>query len=101
MFSLVEAVTQGVEGLTLKPADQAAVRLALVYARAIDEGDAAVEKAGPPLLAALEALGMTPRARANMKGVTSDGPVANPLDELRARRAARADRTPAVDAAAP
>lgn len=101
MFSLVDAVRQGVEALNLKPADQAAVRLALAYAQAVDDGEAAVEKVGPPLLAALESLGMTPRARANMKGVTSDGPVANPLDELLARRAARANRAADMDAAAP
>lgn len=98
MFSLVDAVRQGVETLELKPADQGAVQLALAYAVSVDSGEAPIEKVGPPLLAVLEALGMTPRARANMKGVTSGGPVADPLDELRARRAARERDASAVDA---
>jgi len=90
-----------VEVLALAPVDQAAVQLALTYAAAVDAGEP-VEKVGPPLLAVMEALGMTPRARAALaKGVTSAGPSASPLDELRARRAARQDRTPDLDATAP
>ena len=53
---------------------------------------------GPKLLTALESLGMTPRARAAvLRGVASDGDAPNPLVDLRARRAARVDDTPAVD----
>jgi hypothetical protein len=55
---------------------------------------------GPKLLAALDALALTPRARAAItKGVTGDKPAADPIDELRARRAARQHHAPAVDPA--
>jgi hypothetical protein len=82
------------------PADQAVVELALVYARRIDEGGDP-NKLGPPLLAVLESLQMTPRSRA----ATSKGGAGhatrprNPLDELRNRRAARERDTAAMDAA--
>ncbi|MBW0136852.1 terminase small subunit [Pseudonocardia abyssalis] len=79
--------------------DQAAVELAVSYARAIDEG-AELHKIGPLLLSALEALLLTPRARAAaLKKGTDDKPAANPLDELRERRARR-DGAPAVDTTA-
>lgn len=43
---------------------------------------------GPKLLAALESLGMSPRARAALKGgKPDDKPGKSPLDELRAARA--------------
>jgi hypothetical protein len=100
-MSLVEAVRGAVEVLALAPADQGAVQLALTYAAAVDAGEP-VEKVGPPLLAVLEALGMTPRARAALtKGVTNGVPVASPLDELRARRAARQHGPEDLDPAAP
>lgn len=99
-MSLLNAVRAAVESLDLTPADQGAVQLALTYADAIDAGEP-VEKVGPPLLNALEALGMSPRARAALtKGVKSDSPIASPLDELRARRAARQDRAADLDASA-
>jgi len=45
---------------------------------------------GPKLLAALDALGLTPKARTAGKEAPGGQPKpANPLDELRARRAAR------------
>jgi len=55
---------------------------------------------GPKLLAALDALLLTPRARVAMKGGTDGKPAANPLDELAAARA-RLGRSEAVDATAP
>jgi hypothetical protein len=56
---------------------------------------------GPKLLAALESLQMSPRARsAVQKGSTGDQPSANPLDQLAERRAGRS-RPAGVDAAAP
>lgn len=80
--------------------DAAARELALTYAQQIDEG-ADLSKLGPALLACLEALLMSPRARAAAKkAVTSDQPAANPLDQLAERRAGRG-RPEAVDAAAP
>ena len=48
---------------------------------------------GPKLLAALTALGMTPAARGALAGKVNpapDGAVRSPLDELRAKRAAKA-----------
>jgi hypothetical protein len=55
---------------------------------------------GPKLLAALESLEMSPRARgAAKKGTADDKPSANPLDELAARRAGLGNPAP-VDATA-
>ena len=76
--------------------DRAAADLALRYAERIDD-DAdwqdrqrdPLAELGPKLLAALTALGCTPAARKGIvKPETAEKP-ANPLDELRARRAAR------------
>lgn len=57
---------------------------------------------GPKLLAALDALGMSPRARAALqKGAKNgDRPAPSRLDELRAARA-RKNAAPTADAAAP
>lgn len=53
---------------------------------------------GPKLLATMDALLITPKARSALqKGVKDAGKRRNPLNELRARRAARVDNTPAVD----
>lgn len=89
-MTLADAVAGSLAGLALQSCDHAAAELAMVYALRIDDGEP-VEKLGPPLLAALEALGMTPRARAALvrKG-ESDVPQRSPLDELRARREQRA-----------
>lgn len=74
--------------MPLTPGDNAAAQLAIHYAAALDAGDD-LTKIGPALLAALEALGMTPRARKSLvKGGDGDGPT-SPLDELRRKRAAR------------
>lgn len=79
------------------PRDAAAAALAQTYADEIDNdhepceecgcrGGGDLTKLGPALLAALEALGLTPRAR---KAVKSDvqQPAANALDQLADRRA--------------
>jgi hypothetical protein len=56
---------------------------------------------GPKLLATLDSLLLTPRARAAAKkAVTSDQPAANPLDQLATARA-RKSRAPDLDATAP
>lgn len=56
---------------------------------------------GPKLLAALESLQLTPRARAAAQKVSpGDQPRSNPIDQLAVRRAGRRG-APAVDAAAP
>jgi hypothetical protein len=98
-MSLVTAVRAAVKALSLAPEDQAAVQLAIRYAVAIDAGEP-VEKVGPPLLVVLESLGMTPKARAAVKGGTSASPSDSPLDELRARRVRR-NGPEDLDAAAP
>jgi hypothetical protein len=97
-MSLREEVEAALDAEPVTSRDRGAAALALTYATDIDAG-ADLSKLGPPLLAALEALGLTPRAR---KAVKSDGqqPAANPLDELAAARA-RLSRPQAVDAAAP
>lgn len=81
--------------------DAAVAALALTYARQIDAGEGDLAKLGPPLLAALEALHLSPRARATAsRGIKPDAkPVANPLDQLAARRAGKS-RAPDLDAAA-
>jgi len=85
----------------LKDPKEPAAVLALEYAEAIDAGgDLAAY--GPKLLSCLDALLLTPRARAAVKKVMEpdDSQPASPLDELRARRAARQRGASAVDAAA-
>lgn len=55
---------------------------------------------GPKLLATLDALGLTPKARSAVKkGVSDDKPAANPLDEL-ANARARKGRAESLDASA-
>lgn len=99
--TLAETLQKSLEGLDLLPRDDAAVRLAKHYATLLDGGADAV-KMGPAYLACLEALGMTPRARAAIagKGVAPGGTGDNPLDRLRARRV-RPDGAKAMDPAAP
>lgn len=96
MEDAVRKAAVAIEGV-----DLAAVELAATYGAAIDDGGD-VDKTGPLLLAALESLLMTPRARAaTVKGGDRDGRAGSPLDELRARRGARVNNPPAVDASAP
>jgi hypothetical protein len=92
---LTEAVTTAVAGVEAR--DQAVAELALTYARAIDAGVEDLSKVGPALLAALEALQLSPRARKAVK--IDDKPGANPLDEL-ANARARKSRAETVDAGA-
>lgn len=89
---LEKAVKSAVSGLSLLPQDSAAVELAITYARSVDSLQEPVSKSGPPLLAVLEALGMTPRGRtALLRGAKSSEqqPAGDPIDELRQRRARR------------
>lgn len=82
------------------PEDKATAELALTYARSIDEGGD-LTKLGPALLACLEALLMSPRARAAAKKVVSDDkPAASALDQLASARA-RKGRAADLDATAP
>jgi hypothetical protein len=77
-----------------------AAELALTYAARVDLDHELLGELGPKLLVCLDALLLTPKARAAVKAVTNAGPTASPLDELRARRAARQRDTAALDAPA-
>lgn len=91
-MSLVESVRASLEALEPDARDGAARALALEYAAQVDAAPEMLEALGPKLLAALDALGMTPRARSSaVKGAPSAA--ANPLDQLRARRAERGSGT--------
>lgn len=84
--------------------DQAVRELALTYARSIDtrgcnecgHPGAELNRLGPALLAALEALQLSPRARKAVTPVAGQ-PKTNPLDQLAARRAGKG-RAAALDA---
>lgn len=101
-MSLESAVTAAlaVDGGPVTERDKATVELALAYARDLDAGGD-ITKVGPHLLAALDALLLTPRSRAAAlrKGTPGEAASRSPLDELRARRARR-NGTEAVDSAA-
>ena len=88
---VAEAVEASTSSVDVR--DKAAARLALAYASAIDAGGD-LAKLGPPLLAALEALQLSPRAR---KAVARDESPTNPLDQL-AQRRARKGAPPGLDA---
>lgn len=100
-MALETSIRAALEKLPLEPQDAGTAELALTYAQAIDNGSAELEKAGPQLLAVLESLLMSPRARAAiLKGGRNEPVARSPLDELRARRAARTSGTTSVDTAA-
>lgn len=86
---LVPAVRETLGALDVGPQDAAAVRLALRYAKTIDDNPDpawAMRWIGPLLLDALEQLGATPAARARLKtGSTAAAPVSQ-LAKLRAAR---------------
>lgn len=90
--TLLAAVQAALGEVEKEPKEAGAVRLALVYAEQIDDDPAQLAKLGPGLLAVLESLAMTPRARAAVlgKGVAPrDNVPKSRADELRERRAAR------------
>lgn len=86
------AVAETVANLDLGPADAGTVRLTERLAAEIDSADPAMratvlDRLGPRLLSCLEALGASPRARAQLgKGGTPRG--GGKLDQLRAARSA-------------
>jgi hypothetical protein len=85
---LVDFVRESTERLDLQPEDTAVVALALSYAARIDiapvaEAVKVLNDLGPKLLAAMQALGATPQARALQgKKPTPDATV-SPLAKLR------------------
>lgn len=89
----LQTLTQVIEAVlrTEQPEarDAGAAALMLIYAKNIDEGGD-VAKLGPALLASMEALHLTPRARAlaarGVKTSAATAAPASPLDELRVRR---------------
>lgn len=104
-MTLRDVVDAALTAESTEPGDEAVAELARRYAAAIDAGfdnPADVAKVGAALLSALEALHLSPRARAAaQKGLKPSG--ASPrtrLDELRERRA-RKDAAPPADAAVP
>lgn len=110
-MSLREEVEAALDAEPVSNRDRATAALALVYAERIDGKvrcedcggpiGADLTKLGPALLAVLESLLLSPRARAAAKKAVTDAkPAANPLDQLAAARSRRG-RPQAVDAAAP
>src|ERR1700743_1131411 len=97
-ISMSEVFRAALTSVSPDARDAAAARLADTYCREIDMGGD-LAKLGPPLLAALEALQMTPRARAVAQrgGRGEPEPVADPINELGLRRA-RKSRTADLDA---
>ena len=88
MNGLERVVRDALSANEISAVDKATAELALTYARYIDAGDE-LSKLGPALLSCLAALGMTPAARAALVKGGTGASVASPLDELKARRAAR------------
>ena len=85
------AVEEAIGSLNLAPEDAAAVRLARSYAAAIDTAanpQDALERFGPKLLAALNALGASPRSRSILRARGGGGGNAGPnrLTQLREAR---------------
>jgi hypothetical protein len=100
--TLTEALSAALAALDRKPEDAAAVALARLYAARLDSENADLVKEGPLLLSVLESLGMTPKGRAAVlgKGGGKGAPPGNRLDELRAKRRARANGAAPVDSSA-
>lgn len=103
-MTLRNRVDEALKAVDLQPSDMAAVELARLYADEIDridaragtpeEGSAGLKEYGPKFLSALDALGLTPKARQARskasKGGASDAPApADPADEIRKRREQR------------
>lgn len=83
--TLTYAVEEALEALTLTDEDAAAIGLVTLYAAAIDADPTVLSEMGPKLLAALESLGATPRARAGIMRKQGPG-VSTELGNLRAQR---------------
>ncbi len=82
---LLPAVTETISALSLEAEDAAMVKLALHYARTIDQSpkrEYTTRWVGPELMKCLESLGASPAARARLrKGDTADLP--SPVAGLR------------------
>jgi hypothetical protein len=103
MGDMVDSVRAAADAVATETRDGAVLALALEYATRLDREhkcsdcgrglDADLSRVGPALLAALEALQLSPRARKQVK--VHDTPVTNPLDQLAAHRAGK-NRTAGV-----
>lgn len=83
------AVQATINALQTAPEDTGAVKLAHSYAKAIDEAEdraEALERLGPKLLACLESLGATPKARAAIRKGDTGGQSQGELAALRSAR---------------
>lgn len=91
--TLRDALLFALARVDVEDRDQATVALAMSYAAAIDANPASLADFGHRYLRALDALMLTPQARAHAaRGVNADQRTeVSPLDELRARRRARGD----------
>lgn len=108
-MTMRDAVETSLAADTVADSDRAVADLALAYADAIDEDAGQLKDLGPKLLAALEAMQLSPRARSlarlhalGDRGGQQGGSAGSEqggLDELRIRRARKSD-PPAVDAPA-
>ena len=78
------AVGRALRATPLQASDGAIEELVRSYARKIDSDDRALLLLGRQFTEALVQLGMTPKARAAVKGAVP--PVSSGLDEIRARR---------------
>jgi hypothetical protein len=100
MKKITDELDEALKVMSLPDSDKPAIELARQYAMMIDSFPLEhLEKIGPKLLAALESLGMTPKARASIvKGKDNDSTTnKSPLDELRARRDQRQRNATSLD----
>lgn len=102
-MTLRNRVDEALQAVDLQPSDAAAVALARLYADEIDaidgraeEGDTTspgLKEYGPKFLSALDALGLTPKARQARSKTPRGGanalPAHDPADEIRRRREQR------------
>lgn len=92
--TISQALTEALESAQLQVRDLGAVALAGRYAVLLDQSaddPKVLAELGPKLLAVLTALGLTPAGRGVKEGSGDSAPVVSKLDELRARREARAN----------
>lgn len=90
-MNLLEALETAIQHVDLQEVDQATVELARAYADEIDTYPRAIRSTGWRYLDALESLGLTPRSR-GVKEVPASAST-SPLDQLKAKRAARVTDT--------
>lgn len=97
-MAITPALNKALKQVDTATADAGTVELARAYAASIDSATEPLSNLGPKLLACLDALLMTPKARAAVVKGGDDEEQPNPVDQLREKRRQR--YAPAVDAAA-